>query len=58
MDAPSHHWQTLDVGDEHTSLTGMVTTTTFLPKTVGEHCTCDAIKMETLDQSGLGLSHA
>ena len=46
----SHHWQTLDVGDEHTSLTRMVTTTTFLPKTVGEHCIGVAIKMETLSK--------
>ena len=32
VDGPSHHWQTLDVGDEHTSLTRMVTTTTFFPR--------------------------
>ena len=31
VDGPSHHWQTLDVG-EHTSLTRMVTTTTFFPR--------------------------
>ena len=37
----------------HNSLTS--TTTPFLPKTVGEHCIEDAIKMEALDQSSLGL---
>ena len=40
----------------HNSLSSK--TTTLLPKTVGEQCTGDAIKMETLDQSSLGLSHA
>ena len=45
MDGPSHHWHTLDVGDEHRSLTRTVaehrsttsTTTTLLLETVGEH---------------------
>ena len=32
VDGPSHHRKTLDVGDEHTSLTRMVTTTTFFPR--------------------------